>query len=342
MLSNNAPACFVAWLTVAALLLPHASAHSTPTAPTKAKEEEAIVLTPIEVVSANDQGWLAGSTMLGNRTNQPLKDTPITIDALTKEFLTDVGAFTPEQAANWIANVAVAPDVFRADLGNFNFRGMTNQFSANRNFFRWYGPQDNYNIERLDFGRGSNTLIFGDNDPGGQVTVYTKRALPYRRFVALRAVYGSWGSRRGEFDYNQPIGEKLAVRLNVVNRTDYRNFDWNKFNFKGTDVAVTYQPFKNTIIRFEGDKSGNYRTWDDNNLRIRERSFTGLGFTTRLTVLPNGKVVDNGNAADSTPNNTPLGDGTTYQNATQRSNPTRGAAQALTFLNRRLAPPLLV
>jgi|GEM_PF-6516628 len=64
----------------------------------KAKAEEALVLAPFQVVTANDDGWVAGNTMLGNRTNQPLKDTPISIDALTKEFLMDVGAFTPEEA----------------------------------------------------------------------------------------------------------------------------------------------------------------------------------------------------------------------------------------------------
>jgi outer membrane receptor protein involved in Fe transport len=318
-----------------------ASAKTSPTSITATKEEEAIQLSPFEVVSANDVGWLAGSTMLGNRTNQPLKDTPITIDALTQEFLMDVGAFTPEQAGAWVANVAVAPDTFRSDLGNFNFRGMTNQFSANRNFFRWYGPQDNYNIERLDFGRGSNTLIFGDNDPGGQATTYTKRALPYRRFTKILAQYGSWGSYRGEFDHNQPLGSKLAFRLNAVERVDYRNFDYNRFRFPGVHAAVTWQPTRQTGVRFEGEASGNYRTWGDNNLRIRERAFTGLGFTSRLTVLPNGRVIDNGTVADSTPDNTPLGDGTIYRRATDRTNPTGGIGQTLSFLNRSSYTPLL-
>jgi outer membrane receptor protein involved in Fe transport len=340
---------FLGLLLAATVVSPAFAQVASPASPTTAlpsaakatKEEEAIQLSPFQVVSANDDGWLAGSTMLGNRTNQPLKDTPITIDALTKEFLMDVGAFTPEQAGAWVANVAVAPDTFRADLGNFNFRGMTNQFSANRNFFRWYGPQDNYNIERLDFGRGSNTLIFGDNDPGGQATTYTKRALPYRQFTKVLAQYGSWGSYRGEFDHNQPLGSTLAFRLNAVERIDYRNFDYNRFRFPGLHGAVTWQPSRNTGIRFEGEASGNYRTWGDNNLLLRERAFTGLGFTSRLTVLPNGRVVDNGTVADSTPDNTPLGDGTLYRRATDRTNPTGGIGQTLTFLNRSTYTPLL-
>lgn len=333
---------FLAGTALAQSVAPPATPTALAPAIAKAtKEEEAIKLSPFEVVSANDQGWLAGSTMLGNRTNQPLKDTPITIDALTKEFMSEVGAFTPEQAGAWVANVAVAPDTFRADLGNFNFRGMTNQFSANRNFFRWYGPQDNYNIERLDFGCGSNTLIFGDNDPGGQATTYTKRALPYRQFTKVLAQYGSWNSYRAEFDHNQPLSSTLAFRLNAVQRIDYRNFDFNRFRFPGMHVAVTWQPSPNTGIRFEGESSGNYRIWGDNNLVIRERAFTGLGFTSRLTVLPNGRVIDNGNFADSTLDGTPLGDGNVYRTATDRTNPTGGIGQTLTFLNRSAYTPLL-
>ena len=37
----------------------------------KTKAEEALVLAPFQVVTANDDGWVAGNTMLGNRTNQP-------------------------------------------------------------------------------------------------------------------------------------------------------------------------------------------------------------------------------------------------------------------------------
>ena len=325
-------------------LAPSSLSEAQSSVPTlaKTKEEEAIVLAPFQVVTANDDGWVAGSTMLGNRTNQPLKDTPISIDALTKEFLMDVGAFTPEEAGMWVANVAVQPDmVTRSDLGNFNFRGLTNQFSANRNFFRWYGPQDNFDVERIDFGRGSNTLIFGDNDPGGQATTYSKRALPGRTFTKVLAQGGSWGSYRAELDHNRSINQDLALRLNVVNRTDYRNFDWNKFNFRGYHATLTYQPFRNTGIRLEGERSGNYRIWSDNNLLLRERAFTGLGFTNRLTVLPNGRVVNNSTLPSGTPNNTVLGDGTTYLTARDRTNPTGGTGSVLTFLDRDTVRPLL-
>ena len=326
------------------LLLASFASVPAQTAPSVAKtrSEEALVLAPFQVVTSNDDGWVAGNTMLGNRTNQPLKDTPISIDALTKEFLMDVGAFTPEEAGLWVANVAVQPDmVTRSDLGNFNFRGLSNQFSANRNFFRWYGPQDNFDVERIDFGRGSNTLIFGDNDPGGQATTYTKRALPGRSFTKALVQGGSWGSYRGELDHNRSINQDLALRVNVVNRTDYRNFDWNKFNYRGYHIGLTYQPFKHTGIRIEGERSGNYRVWGDNNLLIRERGFTGLGFTNRLTVLPNGKVVNNTTLASGTPNNTALGDGTTYLTARDRTNPTGGTGGVLNFLDHDTARPLL-
>lgn len=146
-----------------------------------APAERPIELSPFVVSTNNDSGWLAGNTMLASRTNQPLKDTPVTIEALTTEFLLDVGAFDAMSAAEWIANATVSTENSGVgstlnptgtepppDTNRFAFRGIPNEGGPTRNLFRWYVPSDTYNVERIDFGRGSNTLLFGDREPGGQ------------------------------------------------------------------------------------------------------------------------------------------------------------------------------
>lgn len=52
---------------------------------------------------------------------------------------------------------------------------MTQVNNISRNYFRWFIPSDNYNVERIDFGKGSNSLIFGAVEPGGQGAAFTKR-----------------------------------------------------------------------------------------------------------------------------------------------------------------------
>jgi len=106
-----------------------------------------------------------------------LKDVPVNIDAITADFMEDLGLNTADEVANFIAN-AYAPPTLENDnqSGAIAFRGLTGS-TATRNYFRWYIPSDTYNVERIDFGKGSNSLIFGDVEPGGQTAVFTKRAL---------------------------------------------------------------------------------------------------------------------------------------------------------------------
>ena len=73
-------------------------------------------------------------------------------------------------AAKFVANVYALPVMENDNQGgNFSFRGMTQVNNISRNYFRWFIPSDTYNVERLDFGKGSNSLIFGEVEPGGIV-----------------------------------------------------------------------------------------------------------------------------------------------------------------------------
>ena len=68
---------------------------------------------------------------------------------------------------------------------------------SSRNFFTWYVPSDAYNVERFDFNKGSNSLMFGDSNPGGQATIYTKRARS-RNLRAVGCISGIGGCRAGQ------------------------------------------------------------------------------------------------------------------------------------------------
>lgn len=254
---------------------------------------EAIALSPFTVTTNSDSGWLANTTLVSNRTNTALRDTPVAIDALTDEFMRDIGAYNEFEAAAWVSNVQLADETGRTDLGRYSFRGIQNQWTSNRNFFRWYVPNDNYNIERIDFGKGSNSLLFGDNEPGGLATVYTKRARIGRSFTNALVQGGSFDSWRWQLDHNQSFNSKFAVRLNATRSHEGRNFDYNEFNFYGYHITGTFRPFKNTEIRAEAEAGGHERIWGDNNNSIRINPAAGLGLNNRLTILPDGRLLDN-------------------------------------------------
>ena len=153
------------------------TAQTSPT-PTKttSNSPDVVELSPFVVEGASEDKWTATNTLLGNRTNQELVKVPVTVDVLTSEFLADIGVFSVDDAAAFVAGVTSIPlSEARGDEGRITFRGLSGGGNTSRNFFQWSVPSDTYNVERFDFGKGSNSLMFGDSAPGGQVTTTTKR-----------------------------------------------------------------------------------------------------------------------------------------------------------------------
>jgi outer membrane receptor protein involved in Fe transport len=309
-MKNSSLAALTAWLV--GVLAPATSSTAAETRAPEVAASEPVQLSAFVVNTNDDKGWLAGNTMLSNRTNQALKDVPASIEALTAEFLADVGAYTDVSAAKWAANVLVASEEAMVgvvgtgsgsppDFGRIAIRGITNSTGTTRNFFRWYVPNDGYNVDRIDFGRGSNTLLYGNNEAGGQGTVYTKRAVLGKNFGETLLQVGSFDSYRANVDYNWSISKKVAARLNATYNTAGRDFDFNEFEFRGAHGALIYVPFANTQIRVEGEAGAHRRVWGTNNQTIHELLPPGMAFQNKWTVeLQTMNVVNNalGSAAD--------------------------------------------
>jgi outer membrane receptor protein involved in Fe transport len=206
---------------------------------------KAIELSPFEITESSEDKWSSTSTLLGNRTGQELVKVPVTVDVLTRDFMNDIGVFNLEDAAAFVSGVTAVPRIdAKSDNDRLTFRGLTSGGSGNvfsplssRNFFPWMVPSDTYNVERFDFGKGSNSLMFGDSAPGGQATTTTKRA----RFITSNeglAFYDSFGSYRMQLDVNRKISQQLAVRLNLVNRSDKGYVEGNYQRFRAVDFAI--------------------------------------------------------------------------------------------------------
>ena len=261
---------------------------------------EVVELSPFEITESVDDKWSATSTLLGNRTGQELVKVPVTVDVLTRDFMNDIGVFNLEDAAAFVSGVTAVPRIeAKSDNDRLTFRGLTSGGSGNvfaplssRNFFPWMVPSDTYNVERFDFGKGSNSLLFGDSAPGGQATTTTKRA----RFITANeglAFYDSFGSYRLQLDLNRKINRQLAIRLNVVNRSEKSYVEGNYQRFRAGDIAVTYRPFTNTVISFEAERGQFQRRRADNYAAIRDVAAPGRSFATnnRWVYTSDGEII---------------------------------------------------
>ncbi|MSU24746.1 MAG: hypothetical protein EXS32_13105 [Opitutus sp.] len=242
----------LAWLLFAAAAVPAQVAPST-SAPLAAKEE-IVELSPFIISSERETGWSANDTLTATRTKQALKDVPVNIDAITSDFMEDLGLFTADDTAQFVANVFALPVMENDNQGgNFSFRGMTQVNNISRNYFRWFIPSDTYNVERIDFGKGSNSLIFGAVEPGGQGAAFTKRPL-LKNFGEIFLNQNSEGAYRYQLDVNRQLRSNLALRFNAVRRQEKTFQDASAYKFEGETLAAVWQPFKHTSIRVEAEQ----------------------------------------------------------------------------------------
>lgn len=259
---------------------------------------EAIELSPFVVDATRDTGWVASTTLIGTRTNEQLVNLPMTVDAITADFMADLNAFTLEDAAIFVANVNTVSDLdTKVDDNRTNYRGMELGGRANgqssRNFFLWYAPTDTYNIERIDFNKGSNSLMFGDAAPGGLAATYTKRAR-FTNLGSVTGVYGPYGGFRGSLDLNRKLSDKLAVRLNLLDRSQRSYIDLAESNLRAMHGAMTLKLTPSTTIRLEGEAGKFDRTRASNGVSIRMNSAPGQGFVTnnRWYYASDGRILN--------------------------------------------------
>jgi iron complex outermembrane recepter protein len=257
-------------------LVPASQAQTTPPPATTpaVPEEELIVLSPFEVVTTQDVGYLAQNTLAGSRLNTSLKDTAAAISVLTPEFMKDIGATSmkdvilfqnnavPEfgdSAANFNANPMIGNPEWQLRI-----RGLPASYA--RNYFTWRTSSDFYNVERIDQSRGPNSILFGFGAAGGIVNTTTKQANFRKNAGEVVLTTGSWNRYRGSLDVNRVlVPDTFALRLNLVGEDSDGWREFESYKGKRGHLAGTFRINKTSSLRGEvevGDVKDNVaRPW---------------------------------------------------------------------------------
>lgn len=174
------------------------------------------------------------------KTLTPLRDIPQSISVVTKEqirdqamaSITDVVAYVPgvtsHQGENNRDQLVIRGNSTSAD---FFLNGV-------RDDVQYY--RDLYNVERVEALKGPNSMLFGRGGGGGVINRVSKEA----GFSALREFAfqgGSFGAKRFTADLDQPINNRLALRLNSLyeNSGSFRDFvDLERYGVNPTATIV--------------------------------------------------------------------------------------------------------
>ncbi|OAM91224.1 TonB-dependent receptor [Termitidicoccus mucosus] len=229
------------------------AANAQQTAPVPASEE-IVELSVFEVKSERDVGYAAASALTGTRTDSLLKESPVSVSVLTREFLDDLVLLDNTTQAEWGNNTMpsyATESTFSGDI-QVRFRGVSLSLPT-RNYFLWYDNSDSYNIERVDLARGPNGVLFGDGYLGGIATTWTKRAKLGKNERRVSFLADSYGGFRASFDVNQAIGRNVAFRLNGMTQELETWRDGSDARRDGLHLAATWRITKDTNIRAEAE-----------------------------------------------------------------------------------------
>lgn len=227
--------------------------------------DEPIVLSPFSVLSEEDRGYGATSTMAGTRIRTNLRDVGSAISVLTEQFFKDTGATNAESALIYATNAEVgglggtmsgASITNYADYELARYRPQTQTrirglaaADLTRDLFLTDIPFSTFNTGRIDIQRGPNSLLFGLGSPAGIINNSLNQAL-YKRSLDVEFRVDQYGSRRNVNDLNYEILPKeLAIRIDTLySDTIYRQKPAYELE-KRLYATVKYEP---RWLKFQG------------------------------------------------------------------------------------------
>ncbi len=225
--------------------------------PPASRAEEAVVLSPFEVSTSKDVGFVAASSLAGGRLAGDLKDTPVAYSVLTREFLDALDINDLMEASEWTVNTTSLQGAGQEEIFGNGFelssRGVS-MGEKQRNFFPLNVNFDSYNLDRFDYSRGANAILFGQGSFGGAANAVTKRAQFAGNAKSTgRITYGSWDNRRVTLDDNRVLSDRFALRTNLLwlDRQGWRDFEMEKK--QAVTLAATWRIAEPTELLLEGE-----------------------------------------------------------------------------------------
>ena len=198
--------------------------------------------------------FVTTTTEVATKTATPLRDVPQSVEIVNRGLLDSQAARSLQDALYNVTAVSVAQGEGRRDqffIRGFNAIG--DQFvDGVRDDATYY--RDLSNVEQIEVVKGPSAVLFGRGSSGGIINRTTKKPNLFERIGTAETNLGSYGLKRGMFDYGQPlIKEKLGFRfVGAYEKTgSFRHyFSEDRYNIA---PSVYWKPTESTdiILQFE-------------------------------------------------------------------------------------------
>lgn len=187
-----------------------AQAQSVPVAQASGAQTSAGAVEKIEVTAQREH----------YRGDVAVQDLPQSVQVISAETIKQIGAVTLNEVLDIAVGVA-RQNTFGGLWDGFAIRGfvgdpnlpsgyLVNGFNGGRGFG---GIRDTSSVEKMEILRGPGSALFGRGEPGGIVSITTKKP-QFTPEGSATLVYGSHNFYRAEGDYTTPLNDSVAVRIN--------------------------------------------------------------------------------------------------------------------------------
>jgi catecholate siderophore receptor len=173
------------------------------------------IVLPVAASSASvtiTDAYGVSSINSATKTLTPLRDIPQSISVVTKDQIRDQSMSSVADVVSYVPGITSHQGENNRDQLVIRGNSTSADFFLNgvRDDVQYY--RDLYNVERVEALKGPNSMMFGRGGGGGVINRVTKEA----GFTSLREVTmqgGSFGNKRFTGDFDQPLGNKIAFRI---------------------------------------------------------------------------------------------------------------------------------
>jgi len=206
-------------------------------------------------------GYVVSGTSTATKTLTPLRDVPQSITVVTQAQIRDQLMMSVADVVRYVPGITAHQGENNRDQVIIRGNNSSADFFVNgvRDDVQYF--RDLYNLDRVEALKGPNAMIFGRGGGGGVINRVTKEA----GFVPLREVSlqgGSFGNKRVAADFDQPFGEKLALRMNGMYENSDSFRDYVNLERYGVSPTVTFLAGPQTKLIFAYEHFRDNRTAD--------------------------------------------------------------------------------
>jgi iron complex outermembrane receptor protein len=227
-----------------------AQVATTASGTSKDEDKDVVVLSPFQVTSTQDQGYVITNSGSALRTRQDLLDIPQSVQILSRDFIKDIGALDTAAVLQFAGAQARESGEF------FTFRGQGLGYALIDGMADRTPYADNVFVDSYQVVKGPAAVFYPNTTLGGVVLKDTRKPLPTKRnTLAIRAF--DYGMLRAEIDSTGPIGQigDTKVSYRVTAAVQDGDSQWENVEDKRTVAhgALRFD-LKNTTVILSLDK----------------------------------------------------------------------------------------